>query len=62
MTLRDDIEIMATKLAKSGVHQSCVSIEAELAYKGYPEAYVVLVETTLRSRLNALCKRARSPH
>jgi hypothetical protein len=37
-----------------------MTIEAELAHKGYPEAYVVLVDATLRARLDVLCKRARS--
>jgi hypothetical protein len=60
MTLRDNIELMATRLARSGEHQSCMTIEAELAHKGYPEAYVVLVDATLRARLDVLCKRARS--
>jgi hypothetical protein len=59
MTLRDDVELMATKLARSGEHANCLTIEAELAHKGFPEAYVVLVDPTLRARLDALCNQAR---
>jgi hypothetical protein len=37
-----------------------MTIEAELVRKGYSEAYVVLVDATLRARLDVLCNRARS--
>jgi hypothetical protein len=60
MTLRENIELMATRLARSGEHRSCMTIEAELVRKGYSEAYVVLVDATLRARLDVLCNRARS--
>jgi hypothetical protein len=55
MTLREDIELMATKLATSGQHRNCLTIETELANGGYPEAYVVLVDPEVRRTLNALC-------
>ena len=55
MTLRDDVELMATNLARSGQHRNCLTIEAELANRGYPEAYVVLVDPKVRRTLDALC-------
>ena len=60
MTFRDDIEMRASELARSGRHRDCFSIEAELAYSGYPEVYVVLLEPKLRARLDDLCRKARS--
>jgi hypothetical protein len=50
----------ASELARSGRHRDCISIEAELAYSGYPEVYVVLLEPKLRARLDDLCRKARS--
>ena len=55
MTLRDDVEGLATDLAKSGRHIDCLTIESQLAYEGHPEVYVVLQDPALRARLKAIC-------
>ena len=49
---------MAFEAARSGRHRDCLSIEAELAEAGYPEAYVVLQEPGLRKLLNQLCAKS----
>jgi hypothetical protein len=51
----EKVRNMAFELARSGRHFDCLSIEAELADTGYPEAYIVLQEAALRKKLDELC-------
>jgi hypothetical protein len=55
MTLRDDVERLATGLARSGRHIDCLTIESQLAHEGHAEVYVVLQDAALRARLKAIC-------
>lgn len=55
MKLSENVRKLAFELARSGRHSDCLSIEAELAQAGYPEAYVVLQEPALRKALKDIC-------
>jgi hypothetical protein len=55
VTLAEEVRRLAVTLAESGRHVDCLTIEAELAGDGYPEAYVVLSEPHFRARLKAIC-------
>jgi hypothetical protein len=59
MALAEDIKRLAIEMAVSGQHADCQAIEAQLDDDGYPEVYVVLVNSALRARLNALCEESR---
>jgi hypothetical protein len=50
---------LAYRLARSGVHRSCQSIESELSGLGYRKAHSLLDDETARERLDRMCAGAR---